>query len=370
MIIIMSWFCESFAMAQDSDTLTLKDLDIPNAPGFILLDNTPTSIEKPNTSKAFVISALNSFSSNGGIPQNYAVEFTPFWFFKHPNMTSLIYMGYKHNRQSLFHNIQKAAVSFAFINSQDSVTEQHIANFSLGVRTNLLTVRSKKDIDDLKTANTKVVAYLKSLDVRLTNAGIIFNPAEETQEQYNKRVEEFLKSEESEKTDDKNDLRAILQRNPVLGIDGALGYNSFFPDNNYANHHFGRFGAWVTLTFSKDLEVNNVGNNYFNFYLVGRYLSDGTEKINDQYTRQDLYDVGGKIEFEFKKLTFSYEYIYRTGDIPNTFRSNGLLKYKVSDTVVLTGAYGKNFGTENNLISLLGINWGFTAGNEKAVLSQ
>src|SRR4051812_40022897 len=79
---------------QVSDSLELKDLEVPNSPGFILLDKSPTIIERPNSTRAFMVSALNSFTDNSGLPKNYAVEFTPFWFFKHPHMTSYKYMGY------------------------------------------------------------------------------------------------------------------------------------------------------------------------------------------------------------------------------------------------------------------------------------
>ena len=105
-------------------------------------------------------------------------------------------------------------------------------------------------------------------------------------------------------------------------------------------------------------------------YALGRYLSDGTTLKNNEYISQNFYDFGGKLELEFKKLSVAYEYIYRINDISNTFRSNGIVKYKISDQLYLTGAFGKNFGDNNNLISLLGLNWGLSSGTEKPKIEK
>ena len=92
--------------------------------------------------------------------------------------------------------------------------------------------------------------------------------------------------------------------------------------------------------------------------------------VNDEYINKDFYDIGGKVELEFKRMSISYEFIKRIADGENTHRSNGVLKYKISNEFYLTGAFGKNFGNNENLISLLGINWGFSTGQEKAKIKQ
>jgi len=355
--------------SQTSDTLTLKDLEIPNSPAFILLDQTPSIIERPASSKAFVLNVLNSFQENNGIPKNYAADFTPFWFFKHPNMTSLKFAGYntEKNRQRIFGNIERASISFAFVTTTDTLTKKSINNLSLGLRFNLLSVRSKKDIDDIKKANTALIALIKERDTRL-NLFADIRLAVDSPKVYKAKVKEFYKLEEENLTEDKNNLKDILARKPVFAIDGALGYNNFYIDNKYSDGHFGRFGAWMTANYSTHLDKDGSGKNYFNLYAIGRYLSDGTSLDNGKYQKKNFYDFGGKVELEFKKISIAYEYIYRINDISNTFRSSGLLKYKISDQLFLTGAFGKNFGTANNLISLLGLNWGLSSGSEKATV--
>jgi hypothetical protein len=363
------------SFGQKSDTLSLKDLEIPGSPGFILLDKTPTSIERPNSSKAFVLSALNSFTDNHGLPQNYAVEFTPFWFFKHPNMTSYKYMGYNKasNKQNALKDFKKMSFSLAFVSTTDSTTKNQINNVALGMRTTILSVRSKQDIKDFETANLKVVTYLRHLNDRLNEAGIFYPiPADTSakwllkKKEYDDRVFAFLTQEEIARKNDKNELAEILKRRALFAVDGALGYNHFFPDNNYSSGHFGRFGAWLTMNYSQILDKKSSDKNYLNIYAIGRYLSDGTKMEDDKYVVQNFYDFGGKIELEFRKISVAYEYIHRINDNTNTFRSNGILKYKLTDQLFLTGAFGKNFGNNNNLISILGLNWGLSSGNEQA----
>ncbi|MCX6274587.1 MAG: hypothetical protein NTV09_05225 [Bacteroidetes bacterium] len=324
-------------------------------------------MEAPNSSKAFMLGVINSFVGGSGIPQNYAVDFTPFWFFRHPNMTSYKYAGYdsKKDKQLVFSHIKKASVSFAFVTTTEIVTNDPVNNLSFGFRTNLIKIRSKQDIEDLKAANSKVVRYLRDLDSRLNEAGIIYNPAVMTRQEYDKKLEEFLANEEKARSEEKNELAEILKRRAVFAVDGSAGYNSFFLHSSFSGSHFGRLGAWLTLSYSQVLNKRSMDKSYVNLYALGRYILDGTTIINGKYSIQNFFDFGGKLEFEFKNISVAYEYIYRADDNTNTFRSNGMVKYKISDRLIFSGAFGKNFGEKNNLISLLGLNWGLTSGNEQ-----
>jgi hypothetical protein len=366
----------------EADTITLKELEIPNSPAFILLDQTPSTIERPNSSKAFALSILNSFQDSNGVPKNYAVDFTPFWFFKHPNMTSLKYAGYnvENKKQHIFGNIERASISFALITTTDTLTQKVINNLSVGLRLNLISIRSKQDIEDIIKANSDLINYLRDRDDRFEkhladikkslndNTAVplkVSNPL-----LYSQTLKEFYEKEDENEGIKENGLKDILARKSAFAVDGAIGYNNFYLDNKFSNGHFGRFGAWLTLNYSWHIDKNPNGKNYFNLYAIGRYLSDGTSISNGEYQKQNFYDFGGKAEFEFKKISLAYEYIYRDSNSSNTFRSNGLLKYKISDNLFLTGAFGKNFGLNNNLISMLGINWGLSTGTEKATTKE
>jgi hypothetical protein len=365
---ILIVFVANFAFAQQIDTtLTLKDIEIPTSPGFILLDQAPSSIERPNSPKAFAVSALNAFTESNGLPKNYAVEFTPFWFFKHPNMDVLKYAGYNDKKQRPFSSLKMVSLSMAYINQTDSLSLSPTNNISMGARTNILKIRSKDNLKAIADANSFSVNQLKRINELIVNRIGPANPLDP--EGYKKKhlellifFQDSLKSEISEAHSKLSD--ALIQK-PIFAIDFAIAYNTFFTNNDFSTQQFGRFGTWLTLNYSQKLNSDN--SNYLNIYAIGRFLQDGTNKNNiGEFVTQDFYDFGGKIELELNKFSIGYEYIYRSNNNIETYRSSGQLKYRIAENILLTGAFGKNFGDNNNLISMLGINWGISTGNEKA----
>jgi hypothetical protein len=89
----------------------------------------------------------------------------------------------------------------------------------------------------------------------------------------------------------------------------------------------------------------------------------------NKYSKTNNYDFGGKIELVYNKFSIGYEFIYRSSDLDNTYRSNGIINYKVSDSVYINAAFGKNYGDKDNLISFLGLNWGLDS-KRKTLFSE
>ena len=120
---------------------------------------------------------------------------------------------------------------------------------------------------------------------------------------------------------------------------------------------FGRFGIWCSADLA--MPLNDANSNYIHIYGVFRYLEDGLNLNTDDnmlFTTSDV-DVGTKVEFEFNKLSFGYEYISRTGD-NDTSRSLGNIRYKVTEAITITGGFGENFKSDGNTMALFGIQWG------------
>lgn len=107
-----------------------------------------------------------------------------------------------------------------------------------------------------------------------------------------------------------------------------------------------------------------------NFYAVARYMQDKTVyDVANGFSKTNNYDFGGKIELVYNKFSIGYEFIYRSSDLDNTYRSNGIINYKVSDSVYINAAFGKNYGDKDNLISFLGLNWGLDS-KRKTLFSE
>ena len=101
---------------------------------------------------------------------------------------------------------------------------------------------------------------------------------------------------------------------------------------------------------------------YLHFYGIGKYVDDGFNIDSaGLYSNQHFWDYGGKVELELKKLKFSYEYLMRSID-SEQFRSVGNITYQVNNNISVTGGFGKDFPSDNNLVTILGINWGLDLG--------
>ena len=353
--------------AQDKpdSSLKLEDFQLTNAPGFSLLDVSPSSIERPVTTKAFSASVINSLNQSTGIPQNYAVEFTPFWFFKHPKLSALKYYGLSDDgnaKNKAFSSVKFLSVSFALISNPSGTTSQLAAhNLSFGFRTTILKLYTKKTRTKLSRVNEAWVTALRVASRNLSpsyNANPTANDAD------------ILEAKVQHKHYG-DSVKKYLQDKPWFSFDAASALNLAFNNNNYSSNRVNRIGIWANANLSIDISNKNPGSgkNYFNVYAIGRYLQNSDSLNTDgSYLSINFIDYGAKAELEFNNLSFAYEYIRRATSkpgVPNTFKSVGLIKYKIKDGLFLTGAFGQNFTANNNLITVLGINWGISNGTEK-----
>lgn len=343
--------------------INLNDLEMPSSPAFILLDVAPTSIERPTTTKAFSTSVLNSISENNGIPENFALEFAPYWFFKHKKLNALNYWGVKKTtdgiKRKAFSQARFGNISFATVKTSSSIdsigTLKQFSNMSLGFRTSLIQVRAKKDNEELIRLNQIHIERISAI-----NNDPNLSPDE---------IFDLLENDEI-LTPNAEKIKDLLKRKPVFAVDLAGAAAWSFMDNNYNSIDINRLGVWMTVNYSQSLNKKGKSSldDYLNFYLVGRFMQDNNIYNSDGLLISSyVFDSGGKIEFELDRLSFSYEYLFRqnfSGDNSNTFRSSGLFKYRASNNLLVTGAFGRNFGEENNLITQIGITWGLNSKNQ------
>ena len=358
-----------FATAQfnPGDSIEITDLEIPSSPAFILLDQAPSVISRLEDPKAFTFNLLNTIVQDNNLPRNFAMEVTPFWYFSKNNETALKHKGIKQPKkdkfvQAPFHNLNKASLSMALVTSIDSLSGMTQNNLSFGFRTNILTLFRKKYAKDLGNKYKKSFRSTEKLVEDAQNEALKNN--------INLESAEFAKLFENLVKERKLDSIAILtEQKPLLALDGAIAYSRLFDNDNFNSDRFGRFGAWLTLSSSYKFKRNN---GFFNFYVLTRWLQDETVRdAMGMIKERDYFDVGAKIEFEFKKLVLSLEHISRSGEnTPNTKRTSGVINFKVNDDVQLEGSFGNNFGMNDDLISLFGVRWGLNTGNEKQKLEN
>ncbi|QBA19932.1 hypothetical protein EU348_01615 [Chryseobacterium indologenes] len=387
----------------------LNKLELSNAPSVMLLGLASSDLETPKSKKAFMSSIVNSFSENDGLPNAYAVELTPTHLFPLTEMDALKYAGIKsikkpdnsyEYKNNIFSEAKNVSVSFAFLRNykiEDLDTENPSVSFSL--RTTVFKIRNKKNIEAITDSNKNISKALTEIqtefekskeynDIEASNAS-----PDEKNEKKAKALEKF--ATEYYKTETEK-YKKYLDEKPAFQLDVASAYSTFFLDNQFKNNQFGKLGFWMTMSSGINLErtktpqkkedQNNEKSKVIikeasttdaskiekrlNFYAVARYMQDKTVyDAASGFSRTDNYDFGGKIELVYNRFSIGYEFIYRSSDLDDTYRSNGVINYKVSDSVYINAAFGKNYGDKNNLITFLGLNWGLDS-KRKTLFSE
>jgi len=392
-LIAILFFISSNINAQEE--INIKDLKTPNSPGFQILDIAPTSIERPTNPKALAASFLSLTSNGTIIPKNFAMEFSPYWYVKSDSASVYKYLSINRTtaRESKDFSgiLNKMSISIASV-FNDSTSGSLIKNtnyISFGLRTNLFTYRTadqnkklqeclKKITDKVKEIKTNDVEKKKLIGLRNKYDNELDNESDPAKKAtieskialidvqidaiIDASPEVLEKKLETDKETQKNLM--MLNELPLFQIDGAFAYSEAIPGNTYENKRFNRSGFWLNAsinTFSLDKERLQD-----NLSIMGsiKFIRDNTLVDNsvDEFKSSKATDYGFKIEYTIKQFSISIESLkrkYSNKSDLNSDRTVGVLQYKISDNLYFTGTYGKNFGIENNLISLFGINYGF-----------
>lgn len=361
------------AATSNAQTLELKDLNIPDAPAFTILDHSPSVIDRPGTAKAFSASIVNLVTQpNNGLPKNFAIEVAPFWFFKN-NLNVYRYLGIDSARKkqtNIFTNIRNTSISTGSVFKDSVKTHPYNANyFAVGIRANIvklirsITIRSTDSVIKFIAARQTKLLSQVTTDCVANNDPT--SPAFKTC--LSKGLEKAYSSDAA-MTGLEERLQKLLAIKPLFQMDIAYAGSWAYKDNSIKNNHSYRSGVWATLAFnypfsgSKDIEKMIENKNYINLYGTLRYITEDSTTNFKSFTRQNLLDVGGRLELELDRFSLSFETIHRSNQTDshlNTTRNVGILQYKISEKLFLSGTVGKNFGSVNNLLALFGLNWGF-----------
>ena len=384
LLIKLSAFLGSFSNAQN-DKVQLKDLKVPVAPAFSILDFSPKTIESPGTIKAFTTNLVTNAALTAGIPKNFAFEFAPFWFFKHPNMSIYQYYGLGAvklindsagsetfafvPKKNIFYGLRSTSLSFGSVFKDSGKTMPVDVNYiGYAMRSNIINIRIVRIDEGLKTSIEDVNEALQNIHLSAISK---CNGLPE-----NERLDcigNFIThSKDSILKSTRSRFESYANARSRFSVDLALASSTAFGNNSFGNSKSYRTGGWITLAYYQPLvsavkvrdDIKNLleCKNYFNAYFLFRTLSENKSLDFRSFTKQNLIDYGGRAELEFDRFSFSLESIKRINkDIKslNTSRTVGIIQYKVNDNLFLLGTFGKDFGSINNLTSLLGINWGF-----------
>jgi len=354
-LLLLFTFCLLSLYSQNDKTqIDLSEFNLSNtsSPAFVLINESPSEIYVPENLKSLTIHALNNLS------ESLSIEVSPYYFIntKSKDRSFFKYIGLKKvgtdYKQNILSGLNTSTFSLAYANKEfTDLIEEERKVFSLGFRTKLIRVYNKNEAieyyDKVSSILTNIV-YPNNILAKIAAAN--------TQDEKTKIINDYFKTEEGIKH--LKNIEAYKKPiKPIFQIDFAMGYSSLFEEDKIDSKTLNRFGAWLTSEFSlilnKDSDESK-SNNYINLFLTSRYVEDEFNlNENTLYYR----DFGGKIELELGKFSLGYEYIDRNGSIDKE-RSVGSIKYLINKNVSLNGGFGKDFSSEDNLVTLFGINWG------------
>ncbi|WP_157886070.1 hypothetical protein [Chryseobacterium glaciei] len=346
-------FCCILIKSQSGTDLSIKDIDNTQSVSMALLDNSPSIV--------FANSIPKQLSLNTNNLSNLSVEVTPFYYLNKKKYEGYEFFGLKDTdstfkyESSGFHNLSKITLSLNAI-PKDSAT-----TIAFGARTNILTLynSSPKELHELFETIANDDEITEKAKEKLKEKGID-EPSVTTDE-----YEKYTILLEKEKDNIKKELKVeeklssfINQlKNPMVTLDVSGAYSSISPNNRISSFRTDRYGIWSTLGLSFNL--NKDYTRFFKFYFFLRYLKDNY--IEDKILSTSQFtDFGLKLQVVLsKKFSTAYEYVKRNGD-GGDYRSVGQIQWKFSNELTFNGGFGKNFEISNtNLITFLGISWGF-----------
>lgn len=413
----------AFAFTASAQEVELKDLKVPNSPGFQILDIAPSTVEKPANPKALAVSLFSLTNNGTAVPKNFAFSITPYWYTKEKvslrqylNIPQTVGGKTQKNLSGIFTKLNISAAS-SFSDSTSGSLLKNTNYMALGVQTNLLALRSagqtallesrlsdiakrqkalqKKHLDEPVTAINKDInrfedeideleTDLNQLAILRQNAGSdsakkkideIVEQKKKKKESTQQRLKESEEKLEALKAEAPNDLADAVKNDkeiqklfkelgapPVFQLNVAGAYSMAIPDNVFANHRFNRVGAWTTASVAINPK-GSLSTNVFTLSLAFRVIGDNllADTLKSTFIRKTFYDFGGSMAYNASDFSFSFEYLkrgYTNLPIVGNERTVGMIQYKLSDDVYLTGSFGKNFG-QKDLFTMFGMNWGF-----------
>jgi len=368
----------------NTDTIPFLDLTPPASPAFNLLDVSPVTVDRPATVRALAVSVANAIGNgSNGFPKNFALQVAPYWLFSHPNMNIYKYNGMvmdpnasPENRlqfkQNIFYGLRNLSLSAASVNkdSAQSNTTSSLNFIAFSVKANVINVRRRRVLEAMGTSIRSINSIFSSgLPVADSICQVQFDPATQ-QQQFMDCIANTVFRDSIVINAQRGRYDSLLSIRPLFTVDVALATSMAFANNSFNDNHLYRTGGWITACFSKPLDKNSENSlsalyntkNYLNLYGLFRVLSEDNTADFRTFTTQTNIDFGGRLEFELNNVAISFESVYRAvvnDKSASTARNVAIVQYKLSDNLFVTGTFGKNFGDQNNLVSFLGLNWGF-----------
>ena len=402
----------------------LNTLTTPASPAAAVIGMQPSAILKPKSFRALETALYTNFTDNSGntiIPNDFALEFMPYW--ANPHGISLEeYLYPKANFGQIIRNSALSVASTQNFKLQDSTATKSVA---FGYRTSLffgnqqdkeiLTKHIKELMENQQIGSFLILELEKLKDQSYTQKQDYLQGVKEalinriykvlnfkTKEQAQELVEKIYAGTDSLPFDSNqtdtffaafadltekyvggsyDEFKSYIKNRQGLLIDFAAALHLNFPDNNFSFSEVPKYSVWLTPTynFSKNLD-------FLKLSAAIRYEKYYRDYFKKYFPDSDVFDnnldYGIAATGNFKKFGIGIEAMGRSRNSlieagqdgnGNTlyrkesggdFQCIGTFTYQLTEQIVLSYQFGKGFKpvfTVNNgtALSLLTVNFGF-----------
>lgn len=325
----------------------------PTSPAFIVLGITPVQVERPTTPAPFAASFLQRVGQELRLlPNSYALETTPYWWYPHPTLT---FDDYQNRRweQSI---LQDFTFSLAVTDSAPvgrSRPDTTYRRLGVGFRTTLAPGRSIPTPPCVAAIDTAAAAVASGIGRRAARA-IAADPTLAADEA---RLNLLMLEWEREVRSDSiiaaanvpECTRQISARRGFV-MDGASAFAVHFPNGRAESGAIGAFAVWLTPAFLGE---------QWSATLVGRARWDDF----DTDTTAMALDVGGRGTYAHDRWAISGETVFRrldrAGSPDNLVRLSGSLDLQLTGETWLTATFGRDFNANEpqSFLAVLNFQW-------------
>lgn len=338
--------------ARSAGELQIDELRVPSSPAFTMLGVSPTAVERPSTPRALGLSLLSATERSGsGIPNDLALEFAPYWWKSHPDLTFDNY--YDKDKKFLDTIKQTLAISLGTTDLEDQAGVSG-SRAAIGLR--FMLHQGVKD-----PALDERVKDLREAQVRLLDC-VPDEPTEPVDEGCVSVAEREIRTQ----------LARVKDKTERMGwiVEFAAAATRDFADNDAEQAGNTRFGGWFTASyhFKKVKTDGTEMSSPLTVVAVARYLSK-----DDATLANGSEDVGGRLIWKGESdagmppLAISIEGLRRfaeQGD--DSSRIVAVLEYRLPvENLSIVASYGKDFKDltgHDSMVTTLGINFGLGKG--------
>jgi hypothetical protein len=348
----LSLFSYQMVGAQQDGIPEFNKLRTPTAPGFVLMGIAPTSVARPGAPSDLAVAVLSRTDNLSALPQNFALEVSPYWLFSHPELTLQQYKN-PGLTESILHT---ASVSVATSSEAVSGSEDQTTSLAVGLRLSIYRGKASAKADQYQSQVVDILQRLSDAAADSAYASVsrdstLIEDAEALERRW-REIEDALLADPTfmePLADAKHELIEALQNRQGLTVELAGAGLWDFRNRSYEQREFTRWGIWLTPA------MNFEGGS---LVAVCRYVGDDTNP------NEDLVDIGVSAILVAKKYAFSFEGVARAftdAECDDQHRLALTLDYEVGENRWLTVTFGRDFNVEgeNSLLALANLSFGF-----------